>query len=257
MPLRAATLCLTLALALFAATPARGHFGLLVPTDDIISAADPKTITLEVAFTHPFEGHYMEMAKPKVFSVTLRGKTQDILSSLREKTVQGRTAWETSFRITRPGDYVFSVEPAPYWEPAEGGFIVHYTKLVVNALGLQEGWDEELGLPVEIVPLTRPYGLWAGNVFQGVVKKDGKPLPFAEVEVEFLNEGQKVKAPADAYVTQVIKADSRGVFTYAMPRAGWWGFAALTEADYTLKHDGEDYPVELGAVIWIRAREMR
>jgi cobalt/nickel transport protein len=238
-------------------SPARAHFGLLVPSDDIVSATDPKAITLEVAFMHPFEGEYMDMARPRAFRVTSRGKTSDILGTLSSRPVRGKSAWQATYRITRPGDYVFAVEPAPYWEPAEGSFIVHYTKLVVNAMGLEEGWQEELGLPVEIVPLTRPYGLWAGNVFRGVVKKGGRPLPFAEVEVEFLNEGQKVKAPADAFVTQVVKADASGVFTYAMPREGWWGFAALTEADYTLKHDGEDYPVELGAVIWVRTREMR
>jgi len=258
LTLKLAAVCSAITLALLAVpSAARAHFGLLIPSDDIVSAPDPKTITLEVAFTHPFEGHYMDMARPKAFRVTSRGQTRDILRSLSKKTVQGKTAWSASYRITRPGDYVFTVEPAPYWEPTEERFIVHYTKVVVNALGLEEGWDAAVGLPVEIVPLTRPYGLWAGNVFQGVVMKNGHPLPGAEVEVEFLNEGGTVKAPADAYVTQVIKADARGVFTYAMPREGWWGFAALTQADYTLKHEGKDYPVELGAVIWVRTREMR
>ena len=38
-----------------------------------------------------------------------------------------------------------------------------------------------------------------------------------------------MKAPAGAFVTQLIKADGEGVFAYAMPRAGWWGFAAIDE----------------------------
>ena len=53
-------------------------------------------------------------------------------------------------------------------------------------------------------------------------------------------------------VTQTIKADGNGVFTYAAPKPGWWGFAALNEADFKLKtKSGEEKAVELGAVIWV------
>jgi cobalt/nickel transport protein len=166
-------------------------------------------------------------------------------------------AFKAAYKIKRPGDHVFYVEPTPYWEPAESLMIVHYTKVVVNALGLELGWDEELGLKTEIVPLVRPYGLWAGNEFRGIVKKDGKPVPFAEVEVEYFNEDGKIKPPADPFITQVIKADANGVFSYAMPRAGWWGFAALSEGDEKMKNpEGEDVPVEIGAVMWVRTRLM-
>ena len=121
---------------------------------------------------------------------------------------------------------------------------------------MEEGWDQEVGLKTEIVPLTRPYGLWTGNVFQGIVKVNGKPAPFTEVEVEYYNEDGSVKAPADPMITQVVKADENGVFTYAMPNAGWWGFAALNTDDATLTHEGKEYPVEIGAVLWVKAYDM-
>jgi cobalt/nickel transport protein len=53
-------------------------------------------------------------------------------------------------------------------------------------------------------------------------------------------------------ITQTVKADKNGVFTYAAPKAGWWGFAALNLADFKLKHNGKDKEVELGAVIWVK-----
>ena len=152
---------------------------------------------------------------------------------------------------------MFFVEPAPYWEPAEEKFIVHYTKVVVNGFGLEEGWDDEVGLKTEIVPLTRPYGLYTGNVFQGIVKVNGKPVPFTKVEVEYYNKDGKLTAEADPLITQVIKADANGVFTYAMPRAGWWGFAALNEDEKPMIHDGKKYPVEIGALIWVHTRDMK
>jgi cobalt/nickel transport protein len=242
---------------LFSFSLAWAHFGMVIPSDDIVSKGDNKEITLQVKFIHPFEGDYMNMEMPKAFGVTAGEEQTDLLNTLKKKEVKGFTTWESSYRIKKPGDYIFFVEPAPYWEPAEESFIVHYTKVIVNALGLEEGWDTELGLKTEIVPLTRPYGLWSGNVFQGVVKVDGKPVPYAEVEVEYYNENGKVKAPAEPYITQVIKADKNGVFTYAMPKPGWWGFAALNTADYTMKHNGKDYPVEIGAVLWVKTRDMK
>jgi cobalt/nickel transport protein len=55
----------------------------------------------------------------------------------------------------------------------------------------------------------------------------------------------------------VVKADANGIFSYAMPKAGWWGFSALNEASWTLKHDGQEKGVEIGAVYWVKTRDMR
>ncbi|WP_368658161.1 DUF4198 domain-containing protein [Budvicia aquatica] len=63
-----------------------------------------------------------------------------------------------------------------------------------------------------------------------MVTKAGKPVPFAEIEVEYVNDSG-IKAPNDAYITQVLKADVNGTFNYVMPASGWWGFAALVEGD--------------------------
>ena len=47
-----------------------------------------------------------------------------------------------------------------------------------------------------------------------------------------------------------IIVDEDGIFVYTAPWAGWWGFAALTEADFKIRHEGADRDVELGAVFW-------
>jgi len=75
-------------------------------------------------------------------------------------------------------------------------------------------------------------------------------VPGADVEVELYNKDKKYEAPNEYMVTQVVKADANGVFTYAVPFAGWWGFAALNTADEKLDHDGTPKNVELGAVLW-------
>jgi cobalt/nickel transport protein len=212
---------------------------------------DSRNINLTLSFSHPFEGVGMELVKPKVFSVLANGNQKDLLPTLKQTSVMEKAAWQTDYAMKRPGVYIFYMEPKPYWEPAEDCFIIHYTKTVVTAFGDDEGWDAEVGLKTEIVPLSKPYGLYAGNVFQGIVKLDGKAVPGSEVEVEYYNQDKKAKAPTDYMVTQTIKADENGLFTYGVPHAGWWGFAALNTADYKIKHQGEDKDVEMGAVIWV------
>jgi cobalt/nickel transport protein len=232
--------------------PALAHFGMLIPSDSMVMKEDSRNLLLHLSFSHPFEMVGMDLEKPDAFGVWVNGKKQDLLGKLVKTQVMDHAAWRTDYRIGRPGVYVFYMEPKPYWEPAEDCFIIHYTKTVVAAFGDDEGWDEEIGLKTEIVPLSKPFGLYAGNVFQGIVKLNGKPVPYSEVEVEFYNEESKVKAPTDFMVTQTIKADGNGVFTYAVPKAGWWGFAALNSSDEKLKKDGQQKDVELGAVIWVQ-----
>lgn len=236
---------------------AQAHFQELIPSAEAVSAPN-RPIALDMAFTHPMDrGPVMEMGRPARFGVMVNAKTTDLISLLKAGKHNGKTTFSAAYQPSSPGDHVFFLEPAPYWEPAEGKMIVHYTKVVVDVLGGGGGWDAPVGFPVEIEPLTRPYGLWTGNLFQGVVRKAGDPVPFAEIEVEWRNDGS-VKAPSDAHVTQVVKADGNGVFSYAMPRAGWWGFAALIDGDAPMTSpEGKKVPVEQGALLWVKTHDMK
>lgn len=248
--------------SLFSFGQAQAHFQMIIPADDMVKQTESRKLDIDLMFWHPYEGIGMNMVEPERFGVFARGKDENLLSTLKPaqvKDIEGnsRSIYKTRYGLKRPGDHIFYVEPQPYWEPAEESFIIHYTKVIVNGFGMEEGWDKELGLKTEIMPLTRPYGLWTNNVFQGVVKVNGKPVPFSEVEVEYFAEGKPVNPPADPMITQVVKADKNGVFTYAMPKAGWWGFAALNEDEKTMTRDGKEYPVEIGAVLWVKTHDMK
>lgn len=243
--------------AMVAAEPAAAHFQEILPSTDRFGA-DSGPLTLSLTFTHPMEGGpAMEMRPPVRFGVRTEAGDTDLIPVLEGTTVDGAAAFTATYEPSGPGAYIFFVEPAPYWEPAEGKSIIHYSKVVVDAYDWGDGWADPVGFPIEIEPMMRPYGVWAGNVFSGIVRRDGEPLPFAEIEVEWVNDGS-VTPPGDAFVTQVIKADANGVFHYGMPKAGWWGFAALAEADYRLPDpDGVPQPVEIGGLIWVNAVDMR
>jgi len=228
------------------------HFGMAIPSDNMVMQQDNKQIDMVFSFSHPFENAGMPLAKPSRVFIVKAGKQTEIKQTLESIKVMDHDAWKIRYHIKRPGAYTFVMVPQPYWEPAEDCFIVHYTKTVVAAFGHDEGWDEEIGLKTEIVPLSKPFGLYAGNVFQGIVKLDGKSVPYAEVEVEYFNRDKKAQAPSDYMVTQSVKADGNGVFTYAAPVAGWWGFAALNTSDKKMMHLGQEKDIELGAVLWVK-----
>jgi len=240
--------------ACLAAAPALAHYGMIIPNDPMISQADGRSVGLTMSFSHPFERDGMMLEKPVSFSVLHDGNSVDLLNELQSETVMEDQGYTLDYPLDRPGTYIFTMEPKPFWEPAEDSFIIHYTKTYVTAFGDDEGWDTEVGLKTEIVPLTKPFGLWEHNVFQGIIKMDGAPVPYAEVEVEFFND-TGATVPDELMITQTVKADGNGVFTYAPPSDGWWGFAALNTADYTLPQDGAEKAVELGAVIWVHFEE--
>ena len=248
---------LAVTVALMSSTAAMAHFGMVIPSDQMVMQGEDTTINLDLLFWHPFEGHGMDLVKPKAFNVYSGGKATDLLGTLKEKKVGENLTWETTYKVARPGLYVFAMEPQPYWEPAEDCYIIHYTKVYVAAFGDDEGWADPVGLKTEIVPLSKPFGLYAGNVFQGQILLDGKPVPGGEVEVEYYMGGQEGTAPSDFMVTQTVKADSNGIFTYAAPKAGWWGFAALNTADEKMKLEGQDKDIEIGAVLWVQFHDMK
>ncbi len=252
------TKSLTALSALLLSSYSWGHFQEIIPDRDFLDQNTQQPLSFSLRFTHPMsQGPVMSMQKPKQLKVFNNGHSSDLLPSLTKSTDSSADQWQFNYTVTEPADLQFYVEPMPYWEETEGKMIIHHTKVIVDGYGDFGSWDSLVGAPIEIEPLTRPYSLWTGNTFSAIVKQNNKPVPFAEVEVEWRNDGS-VTPPSDSYVTQVIKADANGTFHYTLAKAGWWGFAALVDADYQLTAPtGKQVPVELGGLIWINAKDMK
>jgi len=266
--MKKAVLGLTAFILVATAAPAMAHFQMVYTPESALEKSAP--IDLKLVFTHPFEaGHTMKMEKPERFFVVRKGRKKDLLDTLKPiqwtSLTNSAAAYEAEYRLRGMGDNVFCLVPSPYYEAQEDIYIQQMTKMVVNTAGFPTDWDAEVGLPAEIVPLDKPYALWTGNVFRGVVKSNGKPVPNAEIEVEYMNhrplmahnafaQQAAVEAPQDAFVTMTIRADADGKFVFGIPRAGWWGFCALGVGpadEYKEKELSQD------AVIWVQARDMK
>lgn len=263
--------------ALLAASPAWSHFQMMYVPE---AALDRGAATqVGIVFTHPFPGGpSMSMGKPKAFYVVHQSgsegeaKKTDLaqyLSQIDWTTEGGKVAaYEANLprEIVRSiGDYTFVLEPEPYLEKEEDVYIQQFTKLVMNVGGAPGNWDKALGLPAEIQALDRPYANWVGGVFSGIVLSEGKPVPFAEIEVEYMNHAPDmakrtfaakgaVTPPRAAYEAMKVRSDADGHFTIGLAKAGWWGIAALGVGPQDM-HEGK--PLSQDAVIWVQAKDMR
>jgi cobalt/nickel transport protein len=239
---------------------ANAHFQMMIPSTDMVENADQANVELIIKFSHPMEGHGMDMDTPIQFGVREHDKNVNLNADLRpmnwvDSLGNTKKGFKATYTIKRPGDYEFYLEPKPYWEPSEEQYIQQSCKVVVDGMDRQEGWGDPVGLKAEIVPLTRPYGLYTGNVFRGITMLNGKVSPHTDVEVEYYNEHGHIKAPTDAMITQVVRSDINGVFAYGIPRAGWWGFSSLHTINGKMKHNGKPVPIEVDGVLFVRAQD--
>mgnify|MGYP001572156373 CR=1 FL=1 len=253
-----------LAAALFFCQASFAHFQLVYTEQSII----PKSanVPAKLIFWHPMSnGHAMDMLRPQDVAVIHRGKRTDLTSQLSQTTFSGRhnqaVSWDVSVPIKRSGDYVLVVTPAPYYEESEGIYIQQITKTYLNRNQLPTDWQQVQNLKTEIRPLVKPYNVVVGTSFRGQILSEGKPVPFTEIEVEYLVAKPDMKTGAvgsDASIEMpggaiTIMSDAQGVFSMAIPKAGSWGFAALgsgPDGSYQGKELSQD------AVIWIQAHDI-
>jgi len=252
------------------------HFQIIYTPQSALPRA--KKINIKLVFTHPWEaGHTMDIGKdergkihpPIAFGVMHKGKKRDLLRQLRPITFRSLTnsgrAYEANIKLRGMGDHVFYFVPPPYYEPAEDIYIQQCTKAIFNIGGAPTDWDALVGdpLPVEIVPLDKPYGIWRGMSFRGIVTRNGRPVPGCEIEVTYMNHDisgnafvkqENMIIPQPQLVPLGIKADENGEFSFTFPRAGWWGFAALG-AGGDLKYNGKELSQD--AVLWVHVVDIK
>jgi cobalt/nickel transport protein len=152
----------------------------------------------------------------------------------------------------------------PYYDVNDEIYIQQFVKVILNAGGGQTNWFSTLGLPTEIQALKTPYANWVGETFSGIVYSEGYPVPFARLEIDYLNyavdaenarfsEVPYIAAPHPSYKYISMIANENGEFHFGIPAAGWWAIAALgtgPEIRY------EDIYMSQDAILWIYAENV-
>jgi cobalt/nickel transport protein len=127
-------------------------------------------------------------------------------------------------------------------EDGDDGEHVSDTAKAILHVQSQKGWDAKSEGKFELLPLTRPYGLEPGMVFQAQVVLPPnireKSINNNLVEVERYNPTPPKDPPADEHRTRTVKPDPNGVVTATLTDSGWWCLTASRDGGGVAK-DGK------------------
>jgi cobalt/nickel transport protein len=250
-------------LGLACAAPARAHYHMLLPST--ASAKKDQEVTLTFQFGHPFEHQLFDARLPRtLLVVSPDGKKEDLKDKLQKIEVAGDkgkkvTAYRLKYKPAARGDYIFLVVTEPVWMADDKDFIQDTVKVILHVQA-EKNWDFDTGR-LEFIPLTRPYGLTAGMVFQAEILDHTiisashpvrtNPLAGATVEVERYNATPPAKLPPEEQITRTLKLDRLGKAVTTLPEAGWW--AVTMTSPFGRKHKDKDHEgkVRYRSTLWV------
>jgi cobalt/nickel transport protein len=240
-------------LLLFSATTVSAHFNFALPNEWSMNQANANEIQL--IWGHPYEGIYFDAPVVENAKVLKPNGTESDLTPT-EITVTGAEgsakAWEVTFTPDIKGDYIIYAdfealvveEEEVAWEDHVKA-IIHYKT--------SEGWDQTTGQIMEIVPLTKPYGLEEGFIFTGKVLYNGIPLADAPIEIEmFYPVGvcTEENLPEEPMVTRETKSDPNGIFSFTLDEPGVWVVCASNTVGSM-----EGYDLDIRGILMIPVEE--
>jgi cobalt/nickel transport protein len=243
------------------AVPAEAHFNMLLP--DKASAKKDEAVTLTYQWGHPFEHQLFDAPAPDKLTVLAPdGKATDLTKALEKTTVpaaEGKkvAAYQLKFTPDQRGDFVFVLRTPPIWMEADEEFFED-TVTVVLHVEAQKGWDKAAADAIQLVPMTRPYGLQPGMVFQARVAGPVflGTVADALVEVERYNATPPKELPPDEQITRAVKTDPNAIATCTLTEPGWWSLTAHREGTRR-EREGKKYPVRQRATLWVFVDEKR
>jgi uncharacterized GH25 family protein len=252
-----ALVCVLMAwLGLFAGTAA-AHFNMLLP--QTASAKKGEALTITYQWGHPFEHQLFDAPQPQSLIVlSPDGKRAELTDKLEKTTRKAGskdvTAYQLRFTPQQRGDYVFVLRTPPIWMAEDGEFLQDTVKMVLHVQA-QKGWDAAAG-DFELVPLTRPYGLRPGMVFQveAALRQGQERTADAGqrmmVEIERYNAAPPRKLPPDEHITRTVRLDANGVATTTLTEPGWWCLTVGRQQG-TRRREGKSYPLRQRTTFWV------
>jgi cobalt/nickel transport protein len=256
-----ALLCGMMAWLSLSAGSAAAHFNMLLP--QTASAKKGETGVITYQWGHPFEHQLFDAPRPQsLIALSPDGKRIELMDKLAKITLKSGakevTAYRLRFTPRQRGDYVLVLQTPPIWMQEDGEFLQDTVKMVLHVQA-QKGWDAAAG-GFELVPLTRPYGLRPGMVFQAEMlpaRSAGKGDPRLRcglVEIERYNAAPPKKLPPDEEITRTVRLDANGVATTTLNEAGWWCLT-VARPNGTRMRDGKSYPLRQRATFWVFVNE--
>ncbi|MBI1386990.1 MAG: DUF4198 domain-containing protein [bacterium] len=251
-------MAITLFTLLMISSAGWAHFPIVLPSQAWADAG--QAVSFFYVNGHPYEREWEDTLKAGRISVfDPHGEELNLTSSAKsvDFTMNARSVkrLEWSYTPVEKGDYIIAVDTEPYVMHSQSAY-QDFVKVILHC-DRQDGWRNRTGRPVEIVPLTRPYGLPAGAVFTAQVMKGDQPVAGAEVEIEHYNEiaPDPDHLPPDPMITGVVVTDPNGIFTVTLPKAGWWIVACAVDEAGTIELEGKTHPLNALAGMYVHVDE--
>jgi cobalt/nickel transport protein len=241
------------------------HYNMLLPLSAAVKKGE--SVTLSYQWGHPFEHQLFDAPAPERLLVFAPdGKQTDLAGALQKEPAgpgKGVTKYRLRFTPEQRGDYTFVLTTPPIWMEEDREFLRDTVQVVLHVQA-QKGWDADTGPRFKVVPLTRPYGLLPGMVFQAQAlvpgrvvpagnvggNADHRPLGGALVEIERYNAQPPAQLPPDEFITRTVRTDPNGVATFTLTAPGWWCVTAQREGGER-ERDGKRYPVRERSTLWV------
>jgi cobalt/nickel transport protein len=247
---------------IFAALPTLAHYQVYWPQFEGCYAKPGEVVRWQYFWGHPYDMLIDDAEPPKFFIFTPEEKKETL--EPREITLKDpasgkdRRAFTVEYNPPGLGDYYLCLKSPAYFIPSEQEFWQDYVKEPLHVMA-EGGWYDAVGLPVEIIPITRPYGWPAGSVFKGQVLAKRRPLTRATVEIEKFNGFfvPRDKLPRDRLgeensplITRVTKTDRMGYFLCTLDSPGWW-IISVSAPGGSKTHERKRYPLKMRGALWI------
>jgi cobalt/nickel transport protein len=218
-----------------------------------------ETVTFTYQWGHPFEHELFDAPTPeRLVGLAPDGKKNDLTKSLEKIAISAGadkkvTAYRFKFTPEQRGDYVFLLQTPLIWMEEEGKYLEDTVKVVLHVQA-QKGWDAKSEGEFELLPLTRPYGLQPGMVFQArlSIPPDDVRIKTVTNPVEFerYNPSTPASLPPDEQITRTAKPDPNGTVTATLTEAGWWCVTAGSDTGQ-ISRDGKRVGKTLRTTLWV------
>lgn len=231
------------------AAPASAHYTMLLPST--ATAKKGETVKLTYQWGHPFEHQLFDAPRPhSLIVIAPDGRKSELTEQLEKSTRpagdKDAVVYQLRFTPQERGDFLFVLQTPPMWMEEDGVFLQDTAAFVLHVQA-QKGWDARSGDDFDLLPLTRPYGLRAGMVFQAQIhgsKSSGL------VEIERYNARPPKMLPPEEHITRTVKPDPNGVITTTLTEPGWWCLTAA-RSHGTRMREGKSYPLRQRRTLWV------